>query len=106
MIKSLRNIAVVCLLVSALFVGLFALDSENEVSGATLYVGGAGGGNYSKIQDAIDNASVGDTVFVYNDTYYENVLVNKTITLTGMDMSNTTIDGSGIGDVVNVTSSL
>ncbi len=33
-------------------------------SGDTLYVGGDGLGNYTKIQDAIDNASVGDTIFV------------------------------------------
>jgi len=28
-----------------------------------LYVGGSGEGNYSSIQDAIDNASDGDTIF-------------------------------------------
>ena len=33
--------------------------------GNTLYVGGSGPGNYTKIQDAIDNTSDGDTVFVY-----------------------------------------
>jgi hypothetical protein len=35
--------------------------------GKTLYVGGSGEGNYTKIQDAIDNASKGDTVFVYDE---------------------------------------
>ncbi len=41
-------------------------------SGNTLYVGGDGPGNYTKIQDAINNASDGDTVFVYDDSspYY------------------------------------
>ena len=41
-------------------------------SGNTLYVGGSGEGNYSKIQDAINGASDGDTVFVYDDSspYY------------------------------------
>jgi parallel beta-helix repeat protein len=70
----------------------------------TLYVGGGGGGNYSKIQWAIDNASDGDTVFVYNGTYYEIVVVNKTITLTGENRDITIIDGGGSGDVVNVSS--
>jgi hypothetical protein len=32
----------------------------------TLYVGGSGPGNFTKIQDAVDNASDGDTVFVYD----------------------------------------
>ena len=51
--------------------------------GDTLYVGCLGPGCYSKIQDAIDDASDGDTVFVYDDSspYYENVVVNKSINL-------------------------
>ena len=32
------------------------------------YVGGSGPGNYSKIQDAIENATKGDTVFVFDDS--------------------------------------
>ena len=39
-------------------------------SGNILYVGGNGSGNYSKIQDAINDSVDGDTVFVYNGTYY------------------------------------
>jgi len=62
--------------------------------GNTLYVGGNGPGNYSKIQDAIDNASDGDTVFVYSGTYYENLEVNKSINLIGEDKDITIINGS------------
>jgi parallel beta-helix repeat protein len=76
--------------------------AEKVEAPTTLYVGGGGGGNYSKIQWAIDNASDGDTVFVYNGTYYENVVVNKGINLTGISWVNTTIDGGGIGDVVRI----
>ena len=47
--------------------------------GDTLYVGGNGPGNYSTIQEAIDDASDGNTVYVYDDSspYYENVEVDK-----------------------------
>jgi parallel beta-helix repeat protein len=69
----------------------------------TLYVGSGGGGNYSKIQWAIDNTSDGDTVFVYNGTYYEHVVVNKTINLIGEDRNNTIIDGEGTGIVLKIT---
>jgi len=75
---------------------------SNEISTSTfggniLYVGGSGPGNYSIIQDAINDASDGDTVYVYDDSspYYENVIVNKTISLTGEDRNSTIIDGSG-----------
>ena len=49
--------------------------------GNTFYVGGNGTGNYSKIQDAIDNASDGDTVFVYQSTYVENINVDKQLSI-------------------------
>ena len=53
--------------------------------GRTLYVGGSGPNNYTKIQDAIDNASNGDTIFVYDDSspYYENIVIDKSVTLIG-----------------------
>ncbi|HEC77493.1 MAG TPA: PKD domain-containing protein, partial [Thermoplasmatales archaeon] len=68
-----------------------------------LYVGGSGPNNYTKIQDAIDNASDGDTVFVYNGTYYENVIVNKSINLIGEDRNGTIVDGGGSKDVIFVS---
>ena len=76
--------------------------------GDTLYVGGNGTGNYSTIQAAIDNASDGDTVFVYDDSspYYEhNITADKSINLVGENRDTTVIDGSGnIEDVVYVSS--
>jgi parallel beta-helix repeat protein len=54
-------------------------------SNTCLYIGGIGQNNYTRIQDAVDNASNGDTVFVYNGTYAENVVVNKSIHLIGED---------------------
>lgn len=69
---------------------------------AILYVGGSGPGNYSSIQDAIDNASDGDMVFVYNGTYYEHIILNKMINLTGEDRNTTIIDGSENGDTVRI----
>jgi len=71
-------------------------------SGDTLYVGGNGTGNYSKIQDAIDNASDGDTVYVYDDSspYYENLILDKSISLIGEDRDSTIINGKNDRDVI------
>jgi len=71
-------------------------------SGNTLYVGGVGPGNYTKIQYAINASSNGDTVYVYNGTYYENLIVNKSITLVGEDRDITIINGYG-SDAVNIS---
>jgi parallel beta-helix repeat protein len=46
------------------------------------------------IQEAIDAASPGDTVFVHNGTYYEHIIINKTISLIGENPANTTLDGN------------
>jgi len=96
MLSKALVLAVICLFILA---GAVPSISSNVVSslsaGNTLYVGGSGSGNYSTIQSAIDNASSGDMVFVYNGTYYENVNVNKHVNLMGEEKSNTIIDGKG-----------
>jgi nitrous oxidase accessory protein len=64
-----------------------------------LYVGGSGSGNYSFIQQAIDNASKGDTVFVYSGVYYENIIIDTSIILQGENKEVTIIDGGNYGDI-------
>jgi parallel beta-helix repeat protein len=73
-----------------------------------LYVGGSGPGNYTRIQDAINDSNTGDTVYVYDDSspYYEHVMVQKSITLIGEDKTSTEINGSSLDnslDTVNIT---
>ena len=48
---------------------------------------------YTTIQQGVDTADTGDTVFVFNGNYYEYVLVDKTINLVGEDNYNTIIHG-------------
>ena len=74
-----------------------------EARATTLYVGGGGPGNYTTIQGAIDDASPGDTVYVYSGTYIENVTVYKSLSLVGEDKNTTTIQGDDIDWTVNVT---
>lgn len=75
------------------------------LTGDTLYVGGNGPGNYSSIQAAIDNASTGDTVFVFTESspYVENIIIKKSITVEGESKESTIIDGGREGDVVNIS---
>ena len=74
-----------------------------ETNGETIIVAQDGSGNFTTIQDAIDNATVDDTIRVWGGTYYENIAIDKTINLTGNGSGTTTIDGGGSGDVVRIT---
>lgn len=59
--------------------------------------------DFQTIQEAINVANEGDTIFVKSGTYYEHVVVNKTVFLLGENKETTLIDGNAIGTVVSVT---
>ncbi|UCF12800.1 MAG: right-handed parallel beta-helix repeat-containing protein, partial [Thermoplasmatales archaeon] len=103
-----KSLAVVVIL---LFVSVSVIPSTGTIiekkstiptfyDGNILYVGGSGTGNYSRIQDAIDNASDGDTVFVYNGEYNEHLHINKQLSLIGESRYNTYIVSNDPGDML------
>jgi parallel beta-helix repeat protein len=59
--------------------------------GHWFYVGGNGPGNYTRIQDAIDNARDGDTIFVYSGLYTETIVIPTAIRLIGESKNTTRI---------------
>ena len=70
----------------------------------TFYVGGCGAGNYSSIQAAINDASNGDLIFVYDNSspYFEKIIIDKEINLTGENRYTTIIDADESGDAVRI----
>ena len=95
-------VTVLLLLVSLFSLALTILPAN--VRAATLYVGGVGPGNYTKIQDAINASTPGDTIFVYSGTYNERVVINRTITMIGEGPETTLIHGDGMASTVWVES--
>ena len=109
MYKKGLALAIIVLFISVSFQPVFAITNVKKSSisvsnGNTLYVGGMGPGNYSSIQDAINDADSCDTVFVYDDSspYYEKILIQKSIMLTGENRETTIIDGKKYGNVIFV----
>jgi len=60
--------------------------------------------NYNSIQDGIDSVVEQGTVYVCNGVYYENIFIDKSIDLIGMDKNYTVIDGKKHDDVINLSS--
>lgn len=85
------------LLIGTLILSFFTVFHPIETcsaTGTTIYVDDGGGANYTNIQDAIDAANEGDTIYVYSGTYSENVVIDKTLTLIGENKANTIISGA------------
>lgn len=106
--KAEISILSVFIIVTTGFIGLFVIEGLTElgvsVEAKTITVDVGGNGNYTTIQSAIDNASDGDTIHVWAGTYFENVIINKTISLIGNGTGNTTINGNGTGNVIEIVS--
>ena len=54
------------------------------------------------IQEGINNATAGGTVYVYNGTYYEHVTVNKQLSLVGESREGVIVNGNGTGNILYV----
>jgi len=92
---------IVCSMIIPVSLGLDVKTTHQQPSifgnGNTLYVGGNGPNNYTKIQDAINDANNGDTVFVYDNSspYFESIIIDKTINLLGENVDTTIINAQG-----------
>lgn len=78
-------------------------NSLRNYYGRTLYVGGSGSENYSRIQDAVDNASEGDSIFVFRGIYHEVVMIPLQLKLIGEARETTIIDAQKKGYTINIT---
>ena len=95
------KMVIICVIGLILGVSTLPLVSGfNFVYFNIIYVDDDGGADYTRIQDAIDNASPGDTVFVYSGFYNEFVWINKSINLIGEDRNSTVINSNGTGHEV------
>lgn len=80
--------------------GTDSITVNVTIGAVTLYVPD----DYSTIQAAVDAANPSDTVFVRAGTYYEHVVINKSLILQGEDKTTTIIDGSGSGYGIHMPS--
>jgi parallel beta-helix repeat protein len=104
--RKLLAVGIILLFIETCIMPAIAQDIEKPSlptsRGNWFYVGGSGPGNYTRIQDAVDNATDGDTVYVFPGTYTEHLNIEHSITLQGADPLTTIIDGQGTNqDIVS-----
>jgi parallel beta-helix repeat protein len=61
---------------------------------------------YQYIQDALDVSQNGETIFVFNGIYQENIVISKKINLLGEGSNTTIIEGQYHGTIVTIQSDL
>jgi parallel beta-helix repeat protein len=94
---------ILCALCIILFIfNLIFPTIASEDTVLTLYVGGNNSGNYSTIQKAIENASNGSIIYVYNGTYFENIVLEKSITLRGENKNGVILSSAGLGNTITI----
>jgi parallel beta-helix repeat protein len=72
---------------------VFSSASNEPTTAAPLYVGGGGLGNYTTIQDALNNVSANGTIHVFPGTYHERLVLTTPAHLLGASKDSTVLDG-------------
>ena len=80
------------------------VSNETVSNPGIIYVDDDGTADYTSIQEAIDNAPDGETIYVFSGIYYESLNINKNgISLIGENKYNTIIDVSGTGNGIYIS---
>jgi len=108
MMKKIIVLCIISMFLLTSFAGLSTVGMKVAEVGTlgdpkTIYVDNDGGQDYASIQEAIDAASPGDTINIPSGTYFENIVIDKSIKLIGENNETTIIDGSRSSNVIYVT---
>ncbi len=96
MLKRVFSVVMFILLLTSMLTLAFNIQPV-KAEPRTWTVDDDGPADFHTIQEAVNAASNGDTIYVHNGTYYENVWVNQTVSLVGENRDNTIVDGNGTG---------
>jgi len=97
--KTLKNIIIIIIIIS-----IITFSADAKKNNKTKYQTKKFNNNNLSIQEKINAAEPGDTIFVKNGTYYENIVINKPINLIGENKKNTIIDGKNLSDTITIES--
>ena len=82
-------------IISSIVLNVGCLEEEIINVKYDIYVGNNIDYGYSTIQEAINNAKDGESIFIYNGIYNETIIINKTLNIIGESNDKTIIDFKG-----------
>ena len=91
--KKITSIVLMITIVLYLLLVNFTPILSEELKNNTLFVDDDGNSDYITIKDAINDASDGDSIYVYSGIYEGYFIINKSLKITAEDKYNTIIDG-------------
>lgn len=100
-INKLMLLPLIIILLSSFFQGCIQEETINKND--IFYVSLDGSKDFKSIQEAIDAAPQNITIFVYNGTYHENIIISKSIQLIGENSQTTIIDSNNNENTINLT---
>lgn len=104
-IKDIIKLFVIFILLSTTII-ILPVSFNNTVQAADIIVDYNGGGDYTTIQAAINAASNGDIIYIWDGIYTQNVVVNKSVSIIGNGTTNTNVvsPGASANGIFQITS--
>ena len=90
-----KKLIITIIIFSNIFLLFGCIDEQNNNGKYDLYVGANLNNDFTNIQDAIDNASNGNSIFVYNGIYNEKISINKSVKIIGENYEKTILNYNG-----------
>jgi len=88
--------------ISLIIIGMLLIG---ESTGNTISVKKDGAGDFTTIQQALENSNSNDSIIISNGEYYENLMINKSIHISGEKGENVIINGNGTGNCIEINQS-
>lgn len=103
--KSIYGILISTFIIATMFFSGCVEESGQNVNPNTYYVSQDGTRDYTSVQQAIDDAPQGHTIYLSPGHYNKSIIIDKPLSIIGQNADTTIIDGKNSGNVIKIIGS-